>query len=235
MKKTKSWSDFYNKGVGLRQHLGSLYTHSLLFEEICKENPRRILEVGTGSGMMSIFLSLMGYEVTAVDNNLSVLDAARSLNSRFSGQVEYIAADAFELKQALKDRRFDLVFSQGFFEHFDNEIIKRLLTQQLALSDKAFISVPSIYYPVRDFGNERLLAKGRWRNILSAFNIEELRYYGFFFPSSKMLLFSLLNPAFHYRVAFSFLSGGSSHILIKVKVNPDLGGKFPAFNDKGIA
>jgi 2-polyprenyl-3-methyl-5-hydroxy-6-metoxy-1,4-benzoquinol methylase len=216
MKNIKSWEEVYVKESGIRQHLGSLYTHSLLFDHILNAKPRTILEVGTGSGIMGIFLSLLGYEVWAIDNNQAVLERAQGLGLSFGSRVKYSLVDAFSLKQAFQEKSFDLVFSQGFFEHFNDEQIKLLLKQQLSISSKVFFSVPSMYYPLRDIGNERLLSIARWKRMLLNFNIDYIQYYGYYLPNKKELYGSLFNPSFYWRVLFSLLIRGSSHILIEV-------------------
>ena len=201
----------------MRQYLGNLYTHSLLFDRIRKENQARILEVGCGSGIMSIFLSLLGHEVTCVDNNNAVLNKAKELNNIFKAKAQFLIADAFNLEGAFNKSTFDISFSQGLFEHFDDNQIRISLGQQLAVSRKVIISIPSKYYPIRDFGNERLLSIEKWSEILEGFDITCLEYYGFYLPWKKDLLGSLLNPLFYWKTLYSLIIRESSHILIEVK------------------
>jgi GR25 family glycosyltransferase involved in LPS biosynthesis len=49
------WNRLYERRFLLRDYLGNLFSHALLLEEIIKENPKKILEVGIGTGSMSIF------------------------------------------------------------------------------------------------------------------------------------------------------------------------------------
>jgi protein-L-isoaspartate O-methyltransferase len=60
------WDKFYERKFLLQDYLANLYLHAPLLEEIIKENPQKILEVGIGTGSMSIFLSYLGYEVVGI-------------------------------------------------------------------------------------------------------------------------------------------------------------------------
>jgi len=190
----KNWKEFYGKDFSLKDYLGNLSAHSTLFEYIIKEKPKNILEVGVGTGSMGIFLSHLGFDVVGVDNDLDVLRGAIELNERLKGNVDFVQADAFRLDEKFKPKFFDVVFSQGFFEHFSNFEIEKLVCEQLKVSNVVFISVPSNLYPKKDFGDERLLSATSWRNILKKIPVEIkfIIYYGPFFLGFKSLIANFL-------------------------------------------
>ena len=68
-------------------------------------------------------------------------------------------------------------FHRVFFEHFTDDDIRKLLKEQLRVSRKALFSVPSLWYPRQDFGDERLMKKEDWLRILSEFKLEKASYY----------------------------------------------------------
>ncbi len=171
-----NWETFYKKEVNLNDYLTNLNQHSHLFEEILKENPVKTLEVGIGNGSMSIFLSHLGFEATGIDNNIEIIKKAKQTNENFKGHAEFISCDAFNLEKL--ESEFDVVFSQGFFEHFADEEIRILIHKQLEVGKIVLFSVPSNYYPELDLGNERLLSKEDWHKILEGFNVEYVEYYG---------------------------------------------------------
>lgn len=212
-----SWNNFYSREFSMREYLCNLYTHSLLFDEICKESPKSILEIGTGTGIMSLFLSHLGYRVTSLDNNSEIANKAKALNNKWNGNVEYIIADAFKLEKLFKSRTFDIVFSQGFFEHFSDIEINHLINQQLKVGRKIIFSVPSKYYPIKDFGNERLLSIRDWKNILKGFEVDSIKYYGFFLISRKLVFRFIFNPVLIYKSFFGTLLKEQSHIIIKIR------------------
>ncbi len=53
----------------------------------------RILDMGTGVGVIAIELSLMGHEVQGLDSNPEVLKAARSLAEEYGADVKFIEGD----------------------------------------------------------------------------------------------------------------------------------------------
>jgi len=176
-KDKKTWNEFYKRELTLEGFLRDLSTHGRLFDEIISENPESILEVGTGSGKMSIFLSLMGYSVTGIDNNPELIKRAKVNCKKFNGKASFRLVDAFSLSETFNSHSFDLVFSQGFFEHFSNEEISKLIEQQLTVGNVVVFSVPSKYH-FKGFGNERLLTLYQWREILEKYNVERIYYYG---------------------------------------------------------
>ncbi|GAI49981.1 unnamed protein product, partial [marine sediment metagenome] len=64
-----------------------------------------------------------------------------------------------------------------FFEHFDDANIGKLLREQLRVARMVIFSVPTLWYPRRDFGNERLMEKEDWLRILAGFKVEKAVYY----------------------------------------------------------
>jgi len=60
------WDKFYERKFLLQNYLANLSLHAPLLEEIIKENPQKILEVGIGTEILSIFLSYLGDEVIGI-------------------------------------------------------------------------------------------------------------------------------------------------------------------------
>ncbi|HIG96329.1 TPA: class I SAM-dependent methyltransferase [Candidatus Woesearchaeota archaeon] len=156
-----SWDSFYGEEVTpMKDFLGNFYSAEF-FEEIHTRTPKGILEVGSGTGVMTIFLSHLGYDVVSIDNNEVVLKKAQKNNKHYNGTVKFKFGDAFKIP--FKNGSFDMAISQGFFEHFNNEEIKKLLDEQLRVARKSvLISVPNSYYPVLDRGDERLRPLEWW-------------------------------------------------------------------------
>jgi len=173
----KSWGHFYNKEITLKEFLGNFYTAEL-FDEIIKLKPKKIVEVGSGTGVMSILLSHLGYDVISIDNDKNVLELAKLNNAKFNGNVKFEFGDAFKTKY--KNKEFDVAYSQGFYEHFKNKDIKKLLDEQLRISKYVVISVPNKYYPECDYGNERLISTTDWvkkfKRIRPKLKIKRLEY-----------------------------------------------------------
>lgn len=173
-----NWGAYYTqKKVSVGSFLRNLSGHQELFEAIIAAEPKKIIEVGSGSGAMCTFLSWLGYDVLSVDNDEKVLSDAAAFTKKWNGRCRYAAADAFSLSKDIQEKDFDVAFSQGFFEHFSDEQIRQLIDEQLAVASRVIFSVPSYYYRTRDFGNERLMYVNEWASILSKYSVVSILPY----------------------------------------------------------
>jgi len=171
----KTWKEVYSTINTIEDFVGNIVNHTPLLNEIFMEKPRRILEVGSGSGTLGIFLSYLGFKIVSIDNNKEVIELAKKHNKLFNGRVKFVKRDAFKLD--FKRDSFELVYHQGFLEHFNSEEIIRLLEKQLEIAPIVIFSVPNNYYKHKDFGNEWLLSKKKWEQILSQFNVVKSENY----------------------------------------------------------
>lgn len=130
--------------------------------------PARLLEVGCGSGLLSGYLQDFGYQTVATDKDPAVLAYAKKrLMEEMLGMPLLLERDGFFLKQGLEEYApFDLCFSQGLLEHFQDQQIIELLTQQLFVANIVVFSVPSDTYPRQEFGDERNLPIAHWFSLM---------------------------------------------------------------------
>ncbi len=172
----KNWATFYSKSFDFEFLIRNTYVHLDMFKSIYNERPKRLLEVGVGSGSMSIFWSYLGLKLFALDNDPRVLEKAKYMSKSLNGNVKFVYGDAFKLP--FKDNSFDVIFHQGLLEHFSDEEIIRLLNEQLRVGKVAVFSVPNNFYKEKDFGDERLLSKKNWDKFLKTnFNLIESKNY----------------------------------------------------------
>lgn len=169
-----TWGEYYGHELDIRTYLGSLSNHVELFQEIVKRDPDRILEVGSGTGMMAIFLDGLGYSVVSIDKDSKVTEQAEANAKKFNSKADFRQEDVLEYSP---EEDFDLAFSQGLMEHFDDDKINEIIERKKELADDVIFSVPSYMYGRRDFGNERLLTKERWLEIIQDPDFEAY-YYG---------------------------------------------------------
>ena len=136
------WGQFYKeKNRGIAELISNVSAHKEFIKTIVDNAPivdakeTRLLEVGTGTADMCIFMSWLGYKVTSIDNDQSVLENAMSRDLMgTAGDLKLLKQDAFNL--SFSDKTFDIVFSQGFLEHFSDEEIVRLIAEQLRVGKK---------------------------------------------------------------------------------------------------
>lgn len=186
----KKWDEYYPSELSIETFLGNLMGHREFLAEIFKGDQKRILEVATGTSTMSFFGSWFGFDVTSIDINPHIIERARLLANKMKVKVNYMEADTFDLPFA--DDTFDTVFHQGLMEHFTDDEIKRMITEQLRVAKRVVISIPNFLYPRRDLGNERLLRKEVWERLLKDFIIIKSVYYSpkifprFYLPRAKI-------------------------------------------------
>jgi len=173
-----NWEKYYReRPVSLERLINDIWEHKSFLVEIIStvQKSKAILEVGSGSGALSVFLSHLGYKIISIDRDEGVLNIARQNSIYLNGKVIFQIADAHNIP--FNNDSFDLCFSQGFFEHFDDEGIIKLIQEQLRVAKVIIFSVPTFWYPIQDFGDERLMKKEEWLEILSQFNVEKAVYY----------------------------------------------------------
>ena len=180
------WSDYYPKDISTDIYIRNLYGQREFLTTIANTQAKKILEVGAGTGTMSVFLSQLGFQVTTLDNDPKILEVAKTTKEKFGGRNDIVSGDAFKLPFA--DDTFDLIFHQGLLEHFSNEDIHRLLEEHLRVASTVIFSVPNNYYPQKEFGDERLMSKATWESILKPYKVEISQNYALKFLPKWYLL-----------------------------------------------
>ena len=124
-----------------------------------------VLEVGAGSGRDTLGLVRAGACGVVLDYSPASLALVRARARSQGLAVQLVRADA--LATPFRDGAFAVVFHQGLLEHFSDEAIYKLLDEQLRVAKFVVLSVPNNLYPKQDFGDERLMSKEEWENLLS--------------------------------------------------------------------
>lgn len=182
---TQRWADFYSGEAG-ETFLQENIEHHDYFFRLVEQYARRktegipsLVEIGVGTGTMSIFFSRRSFDVLGIDDEPYVVARAIERNKRLGGYAKFMCIEASKLSDFFKEGSFDVAFSQGTLEHFDDTRIKRLINAQMKVARYVVFSVPSIHWPNAEFGNERRMTLEEWRSILSepGFSIEHISYY----------------------------------------------------------
>lgn len=179
------WANFYRKDVTEEDLRGNIDHHDFFVRKIEEmalkesEGAPSLLEVGIGTATMSIYFSRKLFNVVGIDNDPAIIAKAIRTNKSLGGYATFICIDATLLADYFQPGIFDIAFSQGTLEHFDNKTLGLTLKSQLSVAKHVVFSVPSTYWPQRDFGNERRMTVEEWRRILEAqgFKIAEISYY----------------------------------------------------------
>lgn len=126
---------------------------------------KKTLEVGAGSGRLSMFLALKGCETYCVDYASEALDYAESCFKAVGAQGKFVEGRAEALP--FKDESFDVAFSTGLLEHFENpmpiifEMVRVLKEGGLFYSD----IVPKKFSLLRSLDFIRPLLGRQWNPV----------------------------------------------------------------------
>ena len=94
--------EILNSDTDLRYTLGTFLRD--------REN-NKILDMGTGVGVIAIELALMGHKVQGMDNNPEVLRAARSLADEYGADVGFIEGDVQD--PSFIKERYDVIVARN--------------------------------------------------------------------------------------------------------------------------
>ncbi len=167
----KTWNEYYSKKISWKNYLEKLADHSHYLEKVIELNPSSTLEVGCGPGTRSVFLSYLGINAKAIDIDEKIMDQVSAYNRKFKGSLITGVEDAFNLPY--RNKEFDVIFNAGFLEHFHDSDKIKLVKEFTRVAKYYIFIVPNKNYRLRPYGNEDLLTKKQWDNILSDFEIIE--------------------------------------------------------------
>lgn len=171
-----AWSDAYTQVETAERMMRWATTHHPMIVPLMQ--CERVLEVGTGTGMLSGFLALSRVKVTSIDLDAHVLSVADQFHDRLGVTIESIVCDG--TATGFDNDSFDAVYSQGLWEHFTDESIRAFAKEGLRLAPVVYASVPSLVYPHIGrkgpglIGNERFLKAKQWESILEPLGAQVL-------------------------------------------------------------
>ena len=192
----ESWSQFYAEPVSLQRMLAWAATHGPLLDAVLPASS--ILEVGTGTGSLAGILSHRAAFTASIDLFAEVQRVAGVNAESLGAELRFARGDAFAMP--FRDDAFDVAFSQGFFEHFDDDDVHRLIDEQLRVASRVVFSVPNRWYPHVGkrgpglIGNERLMSSRSWRRWLSQFDADVTHYRD---PKALSIAGVALSPPIH--------------------------------------
>jgi 2-polyprenyl-3-methyl-5-hydroxy-6-metoxy-1,4-benzoquinol methylase len=159
----KTWAEFYKRVSGdERELVGNIYHHRPFVEELARwvKVGCRVLEVGSGSGVLGTSLALAGVKVVSLDNDQEILNMAKVNAGVMGVEIEYVFGDALKLPFA--DGEFDLVWSHGLVEHFDDAEFAQVVSEHRRVGKMVVIGLPLKGCVDGSFGNERWFSRVEW-------------------------------------------------------------------------
>ena len=144
-------------------------------------NNGKILEIGSGTGIVCSQLASEGFNVTGIDVNENIIKLAEELEKEYFGErkVKYIKKSMFELD--FQEKEFDLAYSVGVLEHFDDDMIMDTIKQQLRIAKKVIIVIPTKWFDDDEtlHGDDRFLTLKHWRNMIDKSDGKIIKEYSY--------------------------------------------------------
>lgn len=170
---TSGWASYFKKRTIFDQAL----MYARLIRTIIHFAPKggALLEVGCGSGLTSILLQDLGYEVVLCDIDREVLSQVEKRKRRYNADMSLVRMDMRSL-DFMRDS-FDVVFHQGLLEHFDDKSIVRALREQKNVGKVVIFEVPNSRAKL-SYGDERLLPPRYWRRLIRQAGLNVVFQYG---------------------------------------------------------
>lgn len=129
---------------------------------------KKVIEMGCGTGLMAGYLQKLGLNVTALDLSQKVLGYAHEIakQSNVIEPCKYEQGDILNLKY--KANTFDVSYSNGVLEHFNDDEVITILKQQMKISKYVIFGIPSTYFNMNEkmLGNERSLTLKEWSKLI---------------------------------------------------------------------
>ena len=157
-KEKKDFEKYYRGYINGRflRHTAYYYDHNLspVLKIIKEQKPKqlRVLEVGSGCGTESLYLSLMGCKVVSVELLKKYVDVAKSRqniienNLNIKLAVEFIHSSILEFEDIDK---FDLIWMEQAFHHLEpRELVVEKISSLLKPRGYLILSEANAYNPI---------------------------------------------------------------------------------------
>lgn len=169
----KSWADYYEAPYTLPEIYRHLSNMGLFIDKCTRHFPgKRILEIGTGTGLMCVYFSQMGYRMCGLDYDYGIVAKNQHLKKTFNAELQFMQGDMFDLPFA--PGAFDACYHQGLMEHFDEPDILRALEHQTSVCKRVIFTVPTRHWKGGVRGDERMWNGTYWRELLKPFRIVDI-------------------------------------------------------------
>ena len=170
-----------NKEYWQKYWLSSDHQPEVVHEELIKQllavtdvSEKEIMEIGVGMGGDSLFLAKEGANITILDFSPEALTMVEKSAKDRGLKIKTILADAKDIP--FKDETFDIVFHQGFLEHFvEPETYLQEQRRVLKRGGYLVVDVPQKFttYTIK---KHRQMKQGKWfAGWEKEFSIEELK------------------------------------------------------------
>jgi SAM-dependent methyltransferase len=151
-------------------------------EELAQRKVKRVLDLGCGSGWLSVYLARQDFQVVGVDVSQQAINLAETWALQEDLQIAFSVADIADLNFPAKS--FDAVVANSIFEHFPLTVAETMVQKihEILTDDGMFVGCfdevgggPGEYYCLPD-GTHVYTDKARAGMLLRRYSGDELDY-----------------------------------------------------------
>lgn len=130
---------------------------------------KNIIESGSGTGVLSTYMASLGYNVIGVDIDKEILELSRNIALSYGSLNKPTFKNESIFKLNYEKNTFDVSFSNGVLEHFNDEQIIKTLQLQMKVSKIVIFGIPTKYFNSTEsmYGDERYMSFSFWREIIN--------------------------------------------------------------------
>lgn len=170
-----SWYEVYLKDIKKKGTLENYVDDKIknkkilinLIKKYSKKN--KLIESGSGTGVLSTYMASLGYDVTGIDIDEDILKLSKKITKNYNSKNKpnFQKKSIFELDY--RKNTFDVSFSNGVLEHFTDEQIIDTLKQQMKIAKVVIFGIPTKYFNQEEamYGDERYMSYKFWRNLIN--------------------------------------------------------------------
>ena len=170
-----SWYEVYLKDIEKKGTLENYVDDKIknkkilinLIKKYSKKN--KLIESGSGTGVLSSYMASLGYDVTGIDIDEDILKLSKKITKNYNSKNKpnFQKKSIFELDY--RKNTFDVSFSNGVLEHFTDEQIIDTLKQQMKIAKVVIFGIPTKYFNQEEamYGDERYMSYKFWRNLIN--------------------------------------------------------------------
>ena len=139
-----------------------------------------VAEIGAGYGVcMAVMNKLFKISPFGLDVSNKMVRFAKSNFIHIVPNLSRHLICGSAINLPFDNNFFEVIYSQGLLEHFNDKEINSITLEGLRVAKYFIFSVPTCYFKSNThlIGNERLLPKSVWEDILNSFRFLESSYY----------------------------------------------------------
>lgn len=171
----KTWYEIYIDEINEKGFISNyvndkIKTKKNLIDLIKKYSPnKKIIEAGSGTGILSTYLASLGFDSVAIDIDKDILNLSKKIAKEYGAKNKPKFMMDSILKLNYKNKEFDVSFSNGVLEHFSDKEIIKTIKKQLKIANTVIVGIPTKYFDDNEamYGDERFLKLKFWREIIS--------------------------------------------------------------------